>query len=86
MGFSLVVESGCYSLAAVRGLLTAVVPFVAELRLQGSCASVVVAHGLSCPTACGILSDQGSNLCSLCLQAGTYPLHHQGRPYLHFKE
>ena len=27
--------------------------------------SVVVAHGLSCPAACGIFPDQGSNLCPL---------------------
>ena len=27
--------------------------------------SVVVAHGLSCSTACGIFSDQGSNPCPL---------------------
>lgn len=33
MGLSLVVESGDYSLAAVRGPLTAVVSLVAELRL-----------------------------------------------------
>ena len=33
VGFSLVVESGGYSLAAVRGLLTAVVSLVVELRL-----------------------------------------------------
>ena len=26
---------------------------------------VVVAHGLSCPVACGIFSDQGLNLCPL---------------------
>ena len=25
-------------------------------------ASVVVAHGISCPAACGIFPDQGSNL------------------------
>ena len=28
-------------------------------------ASVVVAHGLSCSTACGIFPDQGLNLCPL---------------------
>ena len=34
----------------------------------GARASVVVAHGLSCSTACGIFPDQGSN---------PYPLHWQ---------
>ena len=29
------------------------------------CAGSVVAHGLSCPAACGIFPDQGSNLCPL---------------------
>ena len=33
-------------------------------RLQ-SAGSAVVAHGLSCSTACGILPDQGSNPCLL---------------------
>ena len=51
-----------------------------EQRLLSSCkvlgffccrswASVVVVHGLSCPVACGIFSDQGSNLCPLRWQA-----------------
>ena len=35
----------------------------------GARASVVVAHGLSCSVACGILPDQGSNLCPLHWQA-----------------
>ena len=35
-----------YSLAAVRGLLIAVISLAAEHRLQGVQASVVVAHGL----------------------------------------
>ena len=52
--FSLVAESGVYSLVAVCGLLVAVAPLVSEHKLQ-SVGSVVVAHGLSCPTACGIL-------------------------------
>ena len=36
---------------------------------QGHMASVVVERGLSCPTACGIFPDQGSNLCSLHCRA-----------------
>ena len=35
----------------------------------GAQASVVVAHGLSCSTACGIVPDQGLNPCPLHWQA-----------------
>ena len=35
-------------------------PWAAVVVAKGS---VVVAHGLSCPVACGISPDQGSNLC-----------------------
>ena len=38
-------------------------------RAPKSASSVVVAHGLSCSTACGILPDQGSNPCPLHWQA-----------------
>ena len=34
-------------------------------RALGTRASVVVVHGLSCSTACGIFPDQGSNPCPL---------------------
>ena len=34
-----------------------------------STGSVVVVHGLSCSTACGIFLDQGSNLCPLHWQS-----------------
>ena len=40
----------------------------------GVWASVVVAHGLSCSTARGILPDQGSNPCPLHWQADSQPL------------
>ena len=43
------------SLAVEHGLQ---VYSLQQLRRMGS---VVVAHGLSCPAACGILLDQGSN-------------------------
>ena len=43
---------------------------VVALRLQ-STDSVVVAHRLSCSTACGIFPDQGSNPCPLHWQAGS---------------
>ena len=43
--------------------------------------SVVAAHGLSCPTACGILVPlQGSNPCPLHWKADSQPLDHQGSP------
>ena len=47
-GLSVVVASGGYSPAAVCGLLTAVASLVLEQGLQGTQASVVVAHELSC--------------------------------------
>ena len=43
--------------------------------------SVVVAHRLSCPTACGIFPDQGLNPCPLHWQADSQPLCHQGSPF-----
>ena len=52
------------------------------LRSTGSrrTGSVVVAHGPSCSTACGIFPDQGSNPCPLHWQADSQPLRHQGSP------
>ena len=91
-GFSLVADSGGYSLVAVRRLLIAVASLVVEHRLQSMQAqqlwlqdsrgsgSEVVAHGRSCSTACGIFPDQGSNLCLLHWQADSLPLSHQGSP------
>ena len=37
----------------------------AHARAPGSMGSVAVARGLNCPVACGILPDQGSDLCPL---------------------
>ena len=56
------------------------------LRSTGSrCAgSVVVAHGPSCSTACGIFPDQASNPCPLHWQADSQPLRHQGGPFFVF--
>ena len=53
------------------------------LRSTGSrrAGSVVVAHGPSRSTACGILPDQGSNPFPLHWQADSQPLRHQGSPY-----
>ena len=50
------------------------------------CGLVVVAHGLSCSTACGIFLDQELKLCPLHWQADSYPLCHQESPcFLIFK-
>ena len=46
--------------------------------------SVIVAHGPSRSTACGIFPDQGSNLCPLHWQADSQPLCHQGSPLSYF--
>ena len=46
---ALVAASGGYSLVVVHRRLIAVTSLVAEYRLQGAQASVVVMHGLSCP-------------------------------------
>ena len=49
---------------AVRGLLVVVASLVAKHRLW-VVSLIVVACGLSCSKACGILQDQGSNPCAL---------------------
>ena len=63
-GLSLVAESGGHPLVVVRGFLIVVASLVAEHGLQ-SAGSAVVVHRLSCPVACEIFPDQGSNPCSL---------------------
>ena len=70
-------SSRCAGLSLSRPLL---------LRSTGSrrAGSVVVAHGPSCPAACGIFPDQGSNPCPLHCQADSQPLRHQGSPHIHF--
>ena len=71
----------------VLGLLTAGASLIAErglwaLRLQQLWqeGSVVSRLGLSCPAACGIFPDQGSNVCPLLWQADSQPLDLQGSP------
>ena len=54
---SLVAVSGGYFLVAVCGLLIVVASLVEKHGLW-RLGSVVVAHRLSCPEACGILLDQ----------------------------
>ena len=45
-----------------------------------SAGSAVMAHGSCCSAVCGILPDQGSNLCPLHWQVDFQPLCHQGSP------
>ena len=82
-GLSLVVASGGHSSSRCAGLSLS-----RRHLLQGTgsrCASsVIVAHGPSCSTACGIFPDQGSNPCPLRWQADSQPLRHQGSPQFTF--
>ena len=78
-GLFLVATSGSYSslqcmgfslwwLLCCRAWVLGTQASVVAARGLSSCgvrASVVVAHRLSCSTACGIFPDQGSNPCSL---------------------
>ena len=84
------------TLVAVHGLLTVMASLVAERVLWGMQASVVAAHSLSfcgpqalehrlsCPEACGIFPDQGSNLYPLHCKVDSQPLGHQGSPEISF--
>ena len=78
-GLSLVAASWGHSSSRCAGLSPSRPPL---LRSTGSrCAgSVIVAHGPSRSTACGILPDQGSNPCPPHRQADPQPLRHQGSP------
>ena len=76
-GLCPVVVSGGYSPVEVSGPLIALASLVAEPRIQGRrlqelwpVGSVDTALRLSCPTACGIFPEQGSNPCPLHRQAG----------------
>ena len=57
--------SGVYSVAVARRRLFAVISLVVERRLQ-SAGSVVVIHGPSFPSICGIFPDQGQT-CVPCV-------------------
>ena len=74
-----VVASGGHSSSRCTGLSLS---WPLLLRSTGSrrTGSVVVAHRPSCSAACGILPDQGSNLCPPHRQADSQPLRHQGSP------
>ena len=83
MDFSLVVLCrlliAVASLAVEHGLYGTQAPAVAAPGLQNT-GSIVVAHELSCSTACEILSDQGSSPCLLHWLVDSLPLSHQGNP------
>ena len=63
--FSLVAESRSDTLTAVHGPLIAVASLVSEHRLYSVRASVAAVHRFTCPVACGIFLDWGSNPCLL---------------------
>ena len=65
--------------SAVRRLLIAVASLVWSTGSRRT-GSVVVAHRLSRPMACGIFPDQGSNPCPLHWQADALSPDHQGSP------
>ena len=78
-GLSPAVASGVHSSSRCAGLSLSR-PLL--LRSTGSrrAGSVIVAHGPSCSTACGIFPDQGSNPRPPHWQADSQPLRHQGSP------
>ena len=78
-GLSLVVASGGHSSSRCMGLSLSR-PLLLQSTGSRHTGSVVVAHGPSCCTACGIFPDKGSNPCPLHWQADSQPLHHQGSP------
>ena len=84
-GLSPVVASGGHSSSRCEGLSPS---RPLSLRSTGSrrAGSAIVAHGPSRSTACGILPDQGTNLCPLHWQADSQPLRHEGSPVLTFDQ
>ena len=80
-GMSLVAASRAYSSFNVQASRGGGV-FCRGAWAPGCASSVVVTHGLSCPTARGIFPDQGLNACPLHWQAVSYLLYHQGSPVL----
>ena len=78
-GLSPVVASGGHSSSRCAGLSLSR-PLLLWSTGSRRAGSVVVAHGPSRSTACGIFPDQGSNPCPLHWQADCQPLRHQGSP------
>ena len=82
-GLSLVAVSGGHSSSWCAGLSPWQALFLRSTSSRRA-GSVVLAHGPSCSTACGIFPDQGSNPCPLHWQADSQPLRHQGSPSIMF--
>ena len=82
-GLSLVVASGGHSSSRCVGLSLSR-PLLLQSTGSRRTGSVIVAHGPSCSTTCGIFPDQGSNPRPLHWQADSQPLHHQGSPNCSF--
>ena len=78
-GLSLVAASGGHSSSRCAGLSLSR-PLLLQSTGSRRAGSVVVPHGPSYSTACGIFPDQGSNPCALHWQADSQPLRHQGSP------
>ena len=78
-GLSPVVASGGHSSSRCAGLSLSW-PLLLQSTGSRHAGSVIVAHGPSCSTACGITPDQGSNPCPLHWKADSQPLCHQGSP------
>lgn len=64
---------GCF-LAGCRRLLLRVRALDSRPRPLLCVGSAGVAHGLSLPKPCGVISDQGANLCPLRWQGNSYPV------------
>ena len=82
-GLSPAVASGVHSSSRCAGLSLSR-PLLLRSIGSSRAGSVVVAHGPSCSTACGIFPDQGSNPRPLHWQADSQPLRHQGSPRYYF--
>ena len=78
-GLPLVSASGGHSSSRCTGLSPSR-PLLLQSTGSRRAGSVVVTHGHSCSTACGIFPDQGSNPCPLHRQADSQPLRYQGSP------
>ena len=82
-GLSPVAASGGHSSSWCTGL-SLLWPLLLQSTGSGRAGSVVLAHGPSCSTACGIFPDQGLNPCPLHWQADSQPPYHQGSPVCRF--
>ena len=76
-GLSLWQTGATLELRCVTTVLIVVASLINGAQALGHVGSVVVAHRLSCPEACGIFPDQGSIWCPLHWQADSYPRDYQ---------